>query len=170
MKINLQKCLIYIYININIASLGPVCIFPDLSPASLLVLEVKFKSTENMALRSVYETFWSEWFWLPANVTWKDLENKDDGLYYPQTKDLYIPLVLAFIIFAIRKCFERWVKACDSEGVSRGNSNGMYRTIFFLNRIQIVVLRVLIALSRFQMSERFKKVFTKSKKSCPDYK
>lgn len=131
MKINLQKCRIYIYININIASLGPVCIFPDLSTASLLVLEVKFKSTENMALRSVYETFWSEWFWLPANVTWKDLENKDDGLYYPQTKDLYIPLVLAFIIFAIRKCFERWVKACDSEGVSRGNSNGMYRTIFF---------------------------------------
>lgn len=101
---NLYTC---VYININIASLGPVCIFPDLSPASLLVLEVKFKSTENMALRSVYETFWSEWFWLPANVTWKDLENKDDGLYYPQTKDLYIPLVLAFIIFAIRKCFER---------------------------------------------------------------
>lgn len=156
--------------SINIASWGPVCIFPDLSPASLLVLEVKFKSTENMALRSVYETFWSEWFWLPANVTWKDLENKDDGLYYPQTKDLYIPLVLAFIIFAIRKCFERWVKACDSEGVSRGNSNGMYRTIFFLNRSQIVVLRVLIALSGFQMSERFKKVFIKSKKSCPDYK
>lgn len=60
-----------------------------------------------MALMSVYDTFWSEWFWLPENVTWKHLENKDDGIYYPQTRDLYIPFVLAFVVFAIRKCFER---------------------------------------------------------------
>nr|XP_022304143.1 ceramide synthase 5-like isoform X2 [Crassostrea virginica] len=62
-----------------------------------------------MALMSVYDTFWSEWFWLPENVTWKHLENKEDGIYYPQTRDLYIPFVLAFVVFAIRKCFESFI-------------------------------------------------------------
>nr|XP_034309914.1 ceramide synthase 5-like isoform X3 [Crassostrea gigas] len=80
-----------------------------------------------MALRSVYETFWSEWFWLPANVTWKDLENKDDGLYYPQTKDLYIPLVLAFIIFAIRKCFESFI--AKPIGLYFGIKDGRPKTV-----------------------------------------
>ncbi|XP_062609798.1 ceramide synthase 5-like isoform X2 [Saccostrea cucullata] len=59
-----------------------------------------------MAWKTVYDTFWSEWFWLPENVTWKHLENKEDGLYYPQAKDLYIPFVLAIVVFAVRKCFE----------------------------------------------------------------
>lgn len=77
--LNLYIC---VYININIVLLGLVCIFLDLFLVLLLVLEVKFKLIENMVLRSVYEIFWSEWFWLLVNVIWKDLENKDDGLYY----------------------------------------------------------------------------------------
>ncbi|KAK3108881.1 hypothetical protein FSP39_017849 [Pinctada imbricata] len=61
------------------------------------------------ALKLVYDTFWSEWFWLPAGVSWKDLENKNDYEYYPQVRDLFIPLILALVIFAVRKCFERFI-------------------------------------------------------------
>lgn len=71
-----------VFLLINIVLWGLVCIFLDLFLVLLLVLEVKFKLIENMVLRSVYEIFWSEWFWLLVNVIWKDLENKDDGLYY----------------------------------------------------------------------------------------
>ena len=58
------------------------------------------------ALRFISDTFWSEWFWLPEGIGWSDFKGKE-GEYYPRVRDLYIPFFLAFVIFAIRKCFER---------------------------------------------------------------
>ncbi|KAK3592976.1 hypothetical protein CHS0354_023198 [Potamilus streckersoni] len=52
--------------------------------------------------------FWSEWFWLPKNVTWPDLENKVDGPYYPQVSDMYFPFPLALLIYVIRQIVERY--------------------------------------------------------------
>lgn len=55
----------------------------------------------------IYKTFWNEWFWLPEGTTWNDFENKNDGEYHPQVKDLRIALYLAVFIFLIRKILER---------------------------------------------------------------
>lgn len=55
----------------------------------------------------IYNTFWSEWFWLPEGTTWKDLDSTDDDKYQPQVRDLRIALYLAVFVFLIRKFLER---------------------------------------------------------------
>ena len=52
--------------------------------------------------------FWSEWFWFPPNVTWKDLENKPGtGIYYPQTSDLLVSIAVAALLYLIRQLYEK---------------------------------------------------------------
>ncbi|CAH1788305.1 unnamed protein product [Owenia fusiformis] len=59
--------------------------------------------------KSFADTFWTESFWLPNNHTWKSLENKDNGIYYPQFHDLYVPFIVAAVLLLIRKIFENVV-------------------------------------------------------------
>jgi len=69
-------------------------------------------------LLEIYSTFktwfWNEDFWLPGNVTWADLENKDRDRndLYPVTSDIiHYPLFLALVLVLIRRILESFVFA-----------------------------------------------------------
>lgn len=59
-------------------------------------------------LGSIYEWFWWDRLWLPANLTWADLEDRE-GRVYAKASHLYVsvPYTVAFLI--IRFFFERWI-------------------------------------------------------------
>uniref|UniRef100_A0ACB8ELC4 Uncharacterized protein n=1 Tax=Sphaerodactylus townsendi TaxID=933632 RepID=A0ACB8ELC4_9SAUR len=52
--------------------------------------------------------FWNERFWLPANLTWADLERQgaDDGVGYPRAGHVLGALPLAVGLLALRRVFE----------------------------------------------------------------
>ncbi|XP_049644242.1 ceramide synthase 4-like [Suncus etruscus] len=54
------------------------------------------------------EWFWSEKLWLPANVTWADLEDRD-GQVYPHPRDLLVALPMSLALLALRFIFERFI-------------------------------------------------------------
>ncbi|XP_030841012.1 ceramide synthase 6 isoform X1 [Strongylocentrotus purpuratus] len=51
---------------------------------------------------------WSEWFWLPSNVSWSDLKNTDKAVY-PRINDLSVIFPLAVALLLIRTAFERCI-------------------------------------------------------------
>lgn len=55
--------------------------------------------------QTLYSYFWWERLWLPANLTWADLEDRD-GRVYAKASDLYITLPLAFLFLVVRHLFE----------------------------------------------------------------
>ncbi|NXS10274.1 CERS2 synthase, partial [Neodrepanis coruscans] len=59
-------------------------------------------------LQTLYSYFWWERLWLPANLTWADLEDRD-GRVYAKASDLYITLPLAFLFLIVRHLFETYV-------------------------------------------------------------
>ncbi|XP_046564322.1 ceramide synthase 5-like [Haliotis rubra] len=59
----------------------------------------------------IRDTFWSEWFWLPPQHSWKDLENRDDGIYVPQVSDMLVTVPLTVLLLVLRALFERYVAA-----------------------------------------------------------
>ena len=63
------------------------------------VQEVRIVSTFNTA-------FWSPRFWLPANLTWEDLE-ADTSTTYPQLYQIGYALLLAIFVSALRFIVER---------------------------------------------------------------
>ncbi|XP_064647648.1 ceramide synthase 5-like isoform X2 [Lineus longissimus] len=67
------------------------------------------------ALDYVGSYVWSEKFWFPENVSWKDIENHDEGpnagIYHPQISDLIMPIPVAVLLGVIRFCFERFIAA-----------------------------------------------------------
>lgn len=56
-------------------------------------------------LQTLYDYFWWERLWLPVNLTWADLEDRD-GRVYAKASDLYITLPLALLFLIIRYFFE----------------------------------------------------------------
>ncbi|XP_072284364.1 ceramide synthase 2 [Pyxicephalus adspersus] len=56
-------------------------------------------------LRTAYDYFWWHRFWLPENLTWADLEDKEDRIY-AKASDLYITIPLAFVFLIVRYVFE----------------------------------------------------------------
>ncbi|KFQ98813.1 Ceramide synthase 2, partial [Nipponia nippon] len=58
--------------------------------------------------QTLYSYFWWERLWLPENVTWADLEDRD-GRVYAKASDLYITLPLAFLFLVVRHLFETYV-------------------------------------------------------------
>ncbi|NWI75229.1 CERS2 synthase, partial [Dryoscopus gambensis] len=58
--------------------------------------------------QALYSYFWWERLWLPANLTWADLEDRD-GRVYAKASDLYITLPLAFLFLVVRHLFETYV-------------------------------------------------------------
>lgn len=55
--------------------------------------------------QTLYSYFWWERLWLPANLTWADLEDRD-GRVYAKASDLYITIPLAFLFLIVRHLFE----------------------------------------------------------------
>lgn len=52
------------------------------------------------------EWFWWDRIWLPVNLTWADLEDRD-GRVYAKVSHLYITVPYAFAFLLIRYLFER---------------------------------------------------------------
>ncbi|XP_070253023.1 ceramide synthase 2 isoform X2 [Myotis yumanensis] len=59
-------------------------------------------------LQTLYDYFWWERLWLPVNLTWADLEDRD-GRVYAKASDLYITLPLALLFLIVRYFFELYV-------------------------------------------------------------
>ncbi|XP_032025433.1 ceramide synthase 4 isoform X3 [Hylobates moloch] len=59
-------------------------------------------------LSSFNEWFWQDRLWLPPNVTWTELEDRD-GRVYPHPQDLLAALPLALVLLAMRLAFERFI-------------------------------------------------------------
>ncbi|XP_033762172.1 ceramide synthase 2-like [Pecten maximus] len=60
------------------------------------------------SLQTFRNWFWSESFWLPANVTWTTFENPPPGEYYPLERHLLLPsLVLGVLLLGVRLVYER---------------------------------------------------------------
>uniref|UniRef100_H3ARQ4 Ceramide synthase 2 n=1 Tax=Latimeria chalumnae TaxID=7897 RepID=H3ARQ4_LATCH len=58
--------------------------------------------------QTIYEYFWWDQLWLPVNLTWADLEDKE-GRVYAKASDLYITIPLALLFLVIRHFFELYV-------------------------------------------------------------
>ncbi|CAG0889939.1 unnamed protein product [Cyprideis torosa] len=76
------------------------------------VLKQKQKLAEyyalDMAVKALSQWFWNEYFWLPGNVTWKDLEPSENEPY-PNINHLYVPLGLCIVMIVVRKTLEKLV-------------------------------------------------------------
>ncbi|XP_014978204.2 ceramide synthase 4 isoform X1 [Macaca mulatta] len=59
-------------------------------------------------LSSFNEWLWQHRFWLPPNVTWAELEDRD-GRVYPHPQDMLAALPLALVLLAMRLAFERFI-------------------------------------------------------------
>ena len=53
------------------------------------------------SIETLKATLYNEDFWLPENVTWKDLESTPE-MRFPQGADLMIPLAIAPLMLLIR--------------------------------------------------------------------
>ncbi|XP_048476250.1 ceramide synthase 2a [Rhincodon typus] len=58
--------------------------------------------------QTIYDWFWWDRLWLPYNLTWTDLEDRD-GRIYAKASDLYVTIPCAFAFMIIRYLFERSV-------------------------------------------------------------
>lgn len=57
-------------------------------------------------LHTVTEWLWWERLWLPVNVSWADLEDRD-GRVYAKASQLYGVLPIALCLLVVRFLFER---------------------------------------------------------------
>lgn len=55
----------------------------------------------------VSELVWNERFWLPANVTWLDLQ-RDNTTFLPQPRDMFMPFPIGILLLLLRFLFERY--------------------------------------------------------------
>ena len=57
---------------------------------------------------TVYDSFWSEAFWLPENMTWNDMyAYVRPGVAIPQVSDMLYPVYWCFAVCIIRIIFEK---------------------------------------------------------------
>lgn len=69
--------------------------------------ECFFSVFPSTMLQTVSEWLWWERLWLPANVSWSDLEDSE-GRVYAKASQLYAALPCAFCLLLVRYLFERW--------------------------------------------------------------
>ncbi|XP_062316649.1 ceramide synthase 2 [Osmerus eperlanus] len=62
----------------------------------------------NTMVQSISEWLWWERLWLPANLSWSDLEDRD-GRVYAKPSHLHAALPYAFVLLIIRYLFERYI-------------------------------------------------------------
>lgn len=58
--------------------------------------------------QTLYDYFWWDRLWLPANLTWADLEIQD-GQVHAKPSDLYVTFPLALLFLIIRHLFEIYI-------------------------------------------------------------
>ena len=57
-------------------------------------------------IEQLRKAFWSEKFWLPDNVTWKDIDAAK-SVKFVQAGEMYLALPVAVLLIFIRILFER---------------------------------------------------------------
>lgn len=67
---------------------------------------IVFPSRVGGMIGTICEWFWWDRLWLPVNLTWADLEDKD-GRVYAKVSDLYITLPYSVGFLIVRYVFER---------------------------------------------------------------
>lgn len=55
---------------------------------------------------SLNDWLWHERFWLPPNISWAQLEDRD-GLVFPHPRDTLMAVPLALALVVVRFTFER---------------------------------------------------------------
>ncbi|XP_041094884.1 ceramide synthase 2-like, partial [Polyodon spathula] len=63
------------------------------------------RAHEEGMLRTLSDWFWWDRLWLPGNVTWSDLQDRD-GRVYAKAADLWVTLPLALLFMVVRQIFE----------------------------------------------------------------
>ncbi|KAG9341330.1 hypothetical protein JZ751_019434 [Albula glossodonta] len=58
--------------------------------------------------QTINEWFWWDRIWLPVNLTWSDLEDKE-GRVYAKASDLYVTVPYSIVFLIIRFLFERLI-------------------------------------------------------------
>ncbi|KAI1889723.1 hypothetical protein AGOR_G00165880 [Albula goreensis] len=59
-------------------------------------------------LQTISEWFWWDRIWLPLNLTWSDLEDKE-GRVYAKVSDLYVTIPFSVVFLIMRYLFERLI-------------------------------------------------------------
>ncbi|XP_067411695.1 ceramide synthase 3 [Emydura macquarii macquarii] len=59
-------------------------------------------------LKTLNSWFWWENFWMPANCTWADFEDRD-GIVFPKPYQLYATIPYAFVLLMVRFFIERYI-------------------------------------------------------------
>uniref|UniRef100_A0A8C4ZN53 Ceramide synthase 3 n=1 Tax=Gadus morhua TaxID=8049 RepID=A0A8C4ZN53_GADMO len=57
---------------------------------------------------TLYDCFWWDRIWLPVNLTWADLEDRD-GRVYAKASHLYVTVPYALVFLLVRYTFERFI-------------------------------------------------------------
>lgn len=61
--------------------------------------------------------FWSEWFWCPPGIQWKDFESTESSIYYPRFKDMHYSLIVGFLLLFIRFVYETLIVVPIARGL-----------------------------------------------------
>lgn len=61
----------------------------------------------SIMMQTVSQWLWWDRLWLPANVSWSDLED-NEGRVYAKASQLYAALPCALCLLLVRYLFERW--------------------------------------------------------------
>ena len=83
--------------------------FPGLTQSeSALKSSNKVDNSGKITMQFVSEVLWSEKFWLPQRVTWKDFVSNDPSVHYPDVSEIFFQSILAgFALLAFRYANER---------------------------------------------------------------
>ncbi|XP_066471861.1 ceramide synthase 5 isoform X2 [Tiliqua scincoides] len=130
----------------GVASARPRPLFTPLFLAWLLVAAAAPRDNDcggKMAAAAaaawLWRWLWNERFWLPANVSWADLEREGpgDGSFYPRPDHLLVVFPLAVGLFLLRRLFERFIaKPCamyfgiQDNGPRRARPNAILEKVF----------------------------------------
>jgi hypothetical protein len=67
--------------------------------------------------RTVMDTFWSEYIWLPPNTTWQDIAPESSTeIQHPDYRHLFYPLPMALVMLYLRYVLEKWVEVMSVVG------------------------------------------------------
>uniref|UniRef100_A0A8C6SSB7 Ceramide synthase 3a n=1 Tax=Neogobius melanostomus TaxID=47308 RepID=A0A8C6SSB7_9GOBI len=77
------------------------------NPGQTLVIQSSPLLRQSM-LGHMYEWFWWDRLWLPVNLTWADLEDRE-GRVYAKASHLYVTIPFALAFLLVRFMFERWI-------------------------------------------------------------
>ncbi|GJQ85332.1 hypothetical protein Trydic_g14694 [Trypoxylus dichotomus] len=113
-------------------------------------------------LRTVNQAFWSEYVWLPPNVTWADIApGARQDVTTTDYRHLYFPLPMALVLLTIRYCLEKYWFApvgisigIKSSRPKKAPTNPLLEKAFLGNRKQLKHKQIQGLAKQLDWSER----------------